>query len=326
LPRKSLLACIAALAVATAAPGRPSAAADEWPNVSTFSIVGFDPYNGDLGVAVQSRFLGVGPVVPFAKAGVGAVATQAFANTTYGPRGLELLASGKSPDEVIKELTTPDAGRDRRQVGLIDAKGRAASFTGSATNEWAGHRVGPNYAAQGNILAGPQVVEAMGKAFEGTDGDLAEKLVAALEAGQAAGGDTRGKQSAALLVVRDKGGYGGFSDRYIDIRVDDAEDPFKELRRLLGLWDQTFLRRYGTRPISVTAGNDVRELQGYLKILGFYPGEPTGLFDEATGDAIAAYRKSRSIEGGGPFARGANVELLKRIRKEAREKQGQSGM
>jgi uncharacterized Ntn-hydrolase superfamily protein len=204
----------------------------------------------------------------------------------------------------------------------VDAKGRAAAFTGSATNEWAGHKVGPNYTAQGNILAGPQVVEAMGKAFEDTDGDLADKLVAALEAGQAAGGDARGMQSAALLVVREKGGYAGLNDRYIDIRVDDAENPFRELRRLLGLWDQTFLRRYGSRPIAPTAGNDVRELQQYLKTLGFYTGEPTGVFDAATGQAIAAYRQARGIAtpGGGPTGGFANVDLLKRIRKEAREK------
>ncbi len=290
-----------------------------WPPASTFSIVAFDPYTGDLGVAVQSRFLGVGPVVPWAKAGVGAVATQAFANTTWGPRALELLAQGLAPDEVVARLTGEDAGRDRRQLAVIDAKGRAAAFTGSAANAWAGHKIGPNYSAQGNILASQAVVDAMGQAFETTDGDLADRLVAALEAGQAAGGDTRGMQSASLLVVRDKGGYGGWNDRYIDIRVDDAPNPFTELRRLLGLWDQTFLRRYGSRAIGPTAGNDVRDLQGYLKTLGFYAGEPTGVYDAATGEAIAAYRKARGLTG--PGAAGfANVDLLRQIRKEAREK------
>jgi uncharacterized Ntn-hydrolase superfamily protein len=199
----------------------------------TFSIVGYDPKNGDLGVAVASKFFAVGSVVPWAKAGVGAVATQSFANTTYGPRGLEMMEKGASAEEVIKKLTDSDDGRDRRQVGIVDAKGHVATFTGAGCIPWAGGVTGKHYAAQGNILVGEQVVKAMGEAFEKTEGSLAEKLMAALEAGDNAGGDKRGKQSAALLVVRAKGGYAGFNDRYIDIRVDDHTEPTKELRRLL---------------------------------------------------------------------------------------------
>lgn len=211
------------------------------PVVSTFSIVAYDPETNDLGVAVQSRFLAVGAVVPWAKAGVGAIATQAYANTSYGPNGLKLLESGLSVQETLDKLVQTDDGRAHRQVGIIDAKGNAVAYTGAETNAWAGHRVGKNYAAQGNILAGEEVVLAMGEAFEKTEGSLAEKLIAALESGQAAGGDKRGQQSAALLVVRKNGGFGGFNDRYIDLRVDDHAQPIQELKRIYKLYEKTFL-------------------------------------------------------------------------------------
>jgi uncharacterized Ntn-hydrolase superfamily protein len=203
------------------------------PTVATFSVVGYDPETGDLGVAVQSRFFGVGSVVPWAKADVGAIATQALANTTYGPKGLELLESGLSPEEVVKKLTSEDLGRDFRQLGIVDARGRSAAFTGEKAQEWRGHVTGPNYACQGNILAGEDVVKRMSQAFQFTEGPLAERLVAALKAAQSAGGDKRGKQSAALLVVRRDGGYAGWNDRYIDLRVEDNEEPIDELERLL---------------------------------------------------------------------------------------------
>jgi uncharacterized Ntn-hydrolase superfamily protein len=164
------------------------------------------------------------------------VATQSFANTTYGPRGLELMAEGRSPSEAVAELTGADEGRGRRQVGMVSADGHASTFTGPGCMNWAGGRSGPGYAVQGNILAGEAVVEAMERVFLETEGKaLAERLFAALAAGEAAGGDSRGKQSAALLVVREKGGYGGFSDRAVDIRVDDHAEPFLELERLLGI-------------------------------------------------------------------------------------------
>jgi len=195
--------------------------------------VAFDPKTGDLGVAVASKFLAVGSVVPYAKAGVGAIATQSFANTTFGPKGLELLRKGLTPSQVLKQLLASDRDRELRQVGIVDAKGRAAAFTGKKCLPWAGHIVGKGFAVQGNILAGEQVVNAMAKAFQETQGELAERLMAALEAGEQAGGDARGKQSAAILVVRKGAGYGGFDDRYIDLRVDDHPEPVKELRRIL---------------------------------------------------------------------------------------------
>lgn len=210
--------------------------------VATFSIVGYDPNSGDLGIAVQSKFFAVGAVVPWAEAGVGAVATQSWANTTYGPRGLELLKIGLSAQQTLDHLLRDDSGRETRQVGIVDASGNVANHTGEECHDWAGAISGKNYTAQGNILAGEDVVKAMGKTFEETEGELADKLIAALSAGQEKGGDKRGQQSAALLVVRKNGGYGGFNDRYIDLRVDDAEEPIQELHRLLDIHKKFFPR------------------------------------------------------------------------------------
>lgn len=204
--------------------------------IATFSCVGFDPETGDLGVVVQSRFFAVGSVVPWARADVGAVASQAFGNTSFGPRGLDLLAEGRSPDQVLTDLLAPDTLRERRQVGIVDAKGRSATFTGMECMAWAGGISGPNFAAQGNILVGEATVQAMAAAFQSTNGMLGDRLMAAIEAGQAAGGDSRGMQSAAILIVRKGGGYGGNNDRYCDLRVDDAVDPIAELRRIYNIW------------------------------------------------------------------------------------------
>ena len=220
--------------------------------VATYSIVAFDPATGDLGIAVQSKFFGVGSVVPWAKAGVGAVATQSYANTTYGPKGLKLMADGKSPEEALKILTDADPGRDQRQAGMVDAKGRAASFTGKGCNAWAGHKVGKHYAAQGNILAGEAVVADMAAAFEKArkkpDTELADWLVAGLAAAEAAGGDKRGRQSSALLVVREKGGYARLNDRFIDIRAEDHKTPVKELARLLELHKKFYAHAHRNKP------------------------------------------------------------------------------
>lgn len=202
---------------------------------STFSIVAYDTQSGDLGIGVQSKYFSVGPVVPWAEAGVGAIATQAFVNVSYGPRGLLLLKEGLSVDEVIERLTGDDEGKDRRQLGIVDARGNAASYTGPNCTHWAGGRVGEGYAVQGNILEGEGVVDSMVEAFESAPGELAERLMAALEAGEKAGGDARGRQSASLLVVRYGAGRAGYGDRYIDLRVDDHKAPVKELRRLLNL-------------------------------------------------------------------------------------------
>jgi uncharacterized Ntn-hydrolase superfamily protein len=202
-------------------------------NVATFSIVGFDPETGELGIAVASKFLAAGAVVPWAKAGTGAVATQAYANTTYGPEGLKLLASGLGAPEALDSLVAADDGRARRQVGIVDAKGASATYTGDECIAWAGGKAGKYYACQGNILVDEETVKAMAETFEQTTGDLSVRLVKALKAGEDAGGDSRGKQSAALLVVKEAGGYLGLNDRYIDLRVDDHTEPIDELHRIL---------------------------------------------------------------------------------------------
>ena len=210
-------------------------ASRELPVVATFSIVAYDPDTQELGIAVQSKFIAVGAVVPWAKAGVGAIATQSYANTTFGPKGLEMLAKGDEPDDVLKKLLETDKGRDTRQVGIVSAKGKSATFTGKKCNAWAGGIAEGSFCCQGNILAGEDVVKGMAKAFKETKGDLGERLIAALQVGQDAGGDVRGMQSAALLIVRDGWGYGGFNDRYRDLRVDDHAEPIKELKRIYDL-------------------------------------------------------------------------------------------
>lgn len=225
-PRSLLLAAgLCALPVAAEAP-RPA----------TFSIVAADPESGEVGVAVASRFFSVGSVVPWARAGVGAVATQSNANTSFGPRGLELLERGLGARETLDVLLRTDAGRDGRQVGVVTADGGSASHTGPRCTAWAGGRNGPGYAVQGNILAGEPVVAAMERRFLETRGQpLALRLLEALLAGDAAGGDARGRQSAALLVARERGGYNGFTDRAVDVRVDDHADPMGEIARLTRL-------------------------------------------------------------------------------------------
>lgn len=225
----------------------PGLRADPPPPVATFSIVAFDARTGELGVAVQSKFFGVGSVVPWARAGVGAVATQSFANTRYGPEGLALLAAGKSPEEVLRTLTAADPDATRRQAGVVDARGRAAAFTGTNCLAWAGQFTGTNFCAQGNLLAGEAVVTAMARAFDAArakgTGELADWLAAALQAAQDAGGDRRGQQSAALLVVKEGGGYGGFNDRFIDLRVEDHPQPIAELARLVAKHKEFYPRR-----------------------------------------------------------------------------------
>jgi uncharacterized Ntn-hydrolase superfamily protein len=201
--------------------------------VATFSIVARDSVTGELGVAVASRFFAVGAVVPWAKADAGAVATQAYANTTFGPKGLNLLTAGLDPDEVLQALLGSDTDPERRQIGLVAADGRSITYTGKRCVAWAGGRHGRNYAVQGNILTGEDVVIAMEAAFLSTRGTLADRMYAALVAGDAKGGDSRGKQSAAMIVVKKNAGYGGYTDRAIDIRVDDHSEPFVELGRLL---------------------------------------------------------------------------------------------
>jgi uncharacterized Ntn-hydrolase superfamily protein len=202
---------------------------------STYSIVAYDPENGDLGVAVQSKYFIVGPVVPWAEAGVGAVATQAFVNVSLGPRSLALLKEGVAVENIVNSLMEEDEGRDRRQLGVVDALGNAYSYTGKDCTAYAGGKTGEHYAIQGNILTSEAVIEAMSEAYEAAHGELAERLVTAMEAGEEAGGDARGSQSAALLVVRYGAGRAGYGDRYVDLRVDDHAAPITEMRRLLNI-------------------------------------------------------------------------------------------
>jgi uncharacterized Ntn-hydrolase superfamily protein len=263
--------------------------------VATFSIVGFDPQTGDLGVAVQSKFLAVGAVVPFAKAGVGAVATQSWANTSYGPRGLDLLAAGKSPEEAIAALTGDDDRPEQRQVGIVDAQGRSATFTGPNCFPWAGGVTGPNFAAQGNILVGEDTVRALAETFQQAQGSLAHRLVEALAAGQRAGGDSRGQQSAALLVVREAGGYGGFNDRMIDLRVDEHPQPITELARLLDYYELLFLKPLPDDLLPID-GALATELQQLLTRSGDYTGPVTGIFDDATFQALERYGGRENLE------------------------------
>lgn len=211
--------------------------------VATFSIVGFDPETKEWGIAVQSKFLAVGSVVPWAQANVGAIATQSYANTRFGPEGLKLLAEGKSAQEVMDILIAGDEERHLRQVGIVDREGKAATFTGDGCHAWAGGITGPYYAAQGNILVSEETVQAMAQTFEGTQGDLSYRLLEALDAGQSAGGDSRGQQSAALFVVQDQAGYRGYNDVKVDLRVDDHPQPITELKRLFELHKEIVAKR-----------------------------------------------------------------------------------
>ena len=211
------------------------------PLVATYSICACDLDAGQWGVATQSKFLAVGSVVPWAASHVGAIATQAYANPRYGPEGLELLAHGYSADEVVARLTKADDGREHRQLGIVDAAGRGATFTGSECHEWAGGRSGDGFAAQGNILVSGATIDAAVEAFASSGGrPLADRLLDCLAAAQAAGGDRRGQQSSALLVVEQDGGYAGLSDTLVDLRVDDHPRPVEELRRLFRLHDVLF--------------------------------------------------------------------------------------
>jgi len=263
---------------------------------STFSIVAFDPKTKDLGVAVESKFVAVGAVVPFARAGVGAVATQSYANTAYGPKALAMMKRGLTAKDVLKKLVAADKDAAQRQVGLVDARGRAASYTGKGCIAWAGHLVGSSYACQGNLLAGEEVVKAMSRTFEVTQGDLPVRLLAALSAGQRAGGDRRGQQSAALLVVREDGGYGGFNDRWIDVRVDEHPQPIEELIRAFNVYDVTLLNREDPKDVVRLTSDVVREVQAGLTKLGLYRGPVSGRLDAKTKDAFEGWVEVNNFE------------------------------
>ncbi len=263
-------------------------------HLSTFSIVAFDSKSQAWGVAVASKFPAVGAVVPWTKARAGAVATQSIANTTFGPRGLELMASGLSAEETLTKLLAHDKGREDRQVGLVDAKGGSATFTGKSCSEWAGGLNGPGYAIQGNLLAGSQVIRQMEHTFLDAKGELPERLFAALEAGSNAGGDRRGRQSAAISVVKAKAGFGGFNDRWVDYRVDDHINPIERLGDLLELHHLYFGKSPKSERVKLE-GKVVKEIQQIMKGLGYYS-PMNDEYDDTTREAFRAFIENENFE------------------------------
>jgi uncharacterized Ntn-hydrolase superfamily protein len=256
--------------------GRAAAQAADPPGLSTFSIVACDPEGGFLGVAVQSRVVGAGSIVPAAEAEVGAVASQAAANVAFKRRGLELMRQGRSPQEVLEEFRRTDPGIARRQFALIDEECRTAAFTGDSAQAWAGHRTGAHFSVQGNILTGAAVVDSMASAFQQAEAarrPFGERLLAALKAGQAAGGDRRGRQGAGMLIVKKGGGYGGGDDVYADLHVEDHVEPILELERVYNVWMSLFhpadhFLPNGSQPIAVPAGAHVCLLRNLLAKAG----------------------------------------------------------
>jgi uncharacterized Ntn-hydrolase superfamily protein len=261
----------------------------------TFSIAAWDPNSSppEWGVAVASKFLAVGSAVPWVRARAGAVATQALANLSYGPEGLDRLARGERAAEVIEALTGKDEDSAHRQLGIVDAAGTSATFTGSECFDWAGGRTGDGYCCQGNILTGPDVVDRMAEAFERTTGELAVRLLAALSAGDAAGGDRRGRQSAAVYVAREGGGYGGGIDRSVDLRVEDHPEPIPELERLFHLHRLYFPRPEDLEFVPVDEAL-AEELRGALKAAGYEPGDGAGY--ASVRDALFEYIGSENLE------------------------------
>lgn len=252
-PRIVLLAALPlslAAGIRAEEPPDPAPARVGPPFASTFSIVALDPQTREIGVAVQSHWFSVGSLVPWAEHGVGAVATQSFVEASYGPEGLRLLREGKPPSEVLRVLTAADPQKEFRQIGVVDARGASAAWTGKDCISYAGHRTGKSYSAQGNLLASPEVWKEMGRVFEAAKGPLAERLLAALDAGQAAGGDARGMQSAALLVAGPGEPGKPWTERKIDLRVEDHPSPIAELRRLLVLQRAYDLANDGDRLVS----------------------------------------------------------------------------
>ncbi len=283
--------------------------------IATFSIVAYDHGRREWGVAVQSKFLAVGAVVPWAQADAGVVATQSYANLAYGPDGLALMAAGLNAAATIERLTEADNGRDQRQVGMVDHAGQAAAFTGKGCHDWAGHIVGDGFACQGNILV-PGTVEAMAASFESARkgaGELADWLVSALAAGQDAGGDARGRQAAAVTVVRAGGGYGGNNDRYLDLRVDDDPHPIRRLQQLVTMHHLYF---GAVDPDTLLPLADIAaDLQLLLQKTGHYTGSISGKFDQPTRTALRALVGAENLEerwdGTGEMIDGTVVDYLR---------------
>ncbi len=262
--------------------------------LATFSIVACDVKAQAWGVAVASKFPAVGAIVPWARAKSGAVATQALANTSYGPHGLDLMSSNHTAYETLRELLAHDRDREHRQVGIVDAQGGSATFTGKSCSDWAGGLSGSGYAIQGNILSGPDVIRRMEQTYLEHRGDLPARLLAALEAGGQAGGDRRGRQSAALIVVKPKGGYGGQNDRWIDYRVDDHLNPIPRLAELLEIHRLYFGKSPSSQRVQLQ-GKTVKDIQNIMKGLGYYT--PTdGKYGDATRAAFRAFIANENFE------------------------------
>ena len=270
---------------------------------STFSIVAYDAVMDAWGIAVASKFLAVGAVVPWAQAGAGAVATQSYANTTFGPKGLELMSKGESAQEVLNDLLANDEERELRQVGIVDAQGRSATFTGADCFEWAGGKIGANYCVQGNLLTGPEVIDQMASTFEGSKKDLPERLLDSLLAADQAGGDRRGKQSAAIYVVKPEGGYAGFNDHWIDYRIDDHEDPVPRLMEILRLHNLYFGKSPAEEEIEIT-GAVCEALQQIMQDQGYDLEEITGEYDQETRTALRQFIGNENFEERAEFEKG----------------------
>lgn len=266
--------------------------------VATYSIVARDAATGEMGVAVQSHWFSVGSVVPWAEAGVGAVATQSFVEPAYGPRGLALMKQGLDPGQILFQLTKEDPTPKGRQVAMVDAKGRAGAFTGPSCIPAAGHYLGAGYSVQANLMLSDEVPTAMAKAFEKAEGPLAERMLAALEAAQSVGGDIRGKQSAAILVVRGTPSDKPWTDRLVDLRVEDSPEPLEELRRILGL--QRAYERMNRGDDAVAAGKMDEALREYSAAQAMVPDNDEFVFwtavalvgNERTADALPLFRKA----------------------------------
>lgn len=263
--------------------------------IATFSIVAYDATEKAWGVAVASKFLAAGALVSWAQAGAGAVATQSFARVSFGPDGLALLAQGKSAPEVLAMLLANDPRAQQRQVGIVDAQGRSAAHTGKECHDWAGHRTGEGYSVQGNMLAGSGVLDAMIDAYKAAHGELADRLVAALAAGDAAGGDKRGRQAAAVLVARPNGGYGGDTDRYLDLRVDDDEQPIKKLKQLVSAHHLFFGAPLPEDQLPITP-EIARELQQIMLKQGYYGGGVDGQWDAVSQQAFWSLVGNENLE------------------------------
>ncbi|MCA9911361.1 MAG: DUF1028 domain-containing protein [Anaerolineae bacterium] len=261
----------------------------------TFSIAAYDPNSQAFGVAVASKFLAVASVVSWARADVGAVATQALGKVSFGPDGLSMMAAGKTAQETLAALLAADPQRDHRQVGIVDRDGGAAAHSGTSCFDWKGHRVGEGFTCQGNILTGPETINAMAETFTAAQGELADRLMAALLAGDVAGGDKRGKQSAGLLVVKANGGYGGDNDRYLDLRVDDDLEPVTRLRSLVAMHHIFFGTAKPEDQLVITA-DIARELQAIMHTGGYWHAEANGVWDEASIQAFWALVGNENLE------------------------------